>query len=221
MALKFGLQLGNSKRGQAGVIERAAAWQEKIIDLVRNGEDYKSSIPPKSRLRVAGHIRSTRNHSMSEQLLVGATRDNKTYQYIQPADIACSLLAPPRRRSASTNGRHKKGVARRHIVTRIVNVNGLNTFTCEIFGLALSSKSMIILNHCRVDAPNEPHACYSTPEAAMNASIVRTICEIPYRHEGKTVGGVPLWVSKLLPMERAKDPLHNYCVLYLHQNVKG
>jgi hypothetical protein len=210
------------KRGRAGAEERAAARREKIMDLfVVNGEDYKSPIPPRSRLRVAGHIRSTRNHSISEQLLVGATRDNQTYHFIQPANIACSLLAPPKRASSVTNRRHRKGIVRRHIITRHVNVNGLSTFTSEIFGVALSSKSAVVLNHCRVDAPDEPCACYSTPEAAMNASIVRTICEIPYRNEGKTVGGVPVWVNKLLPVDHSKDPLWNYCVLYLHRNVKG
>lgn len=60
-----------------------------------------------------------------------------------------------------------------------------------------------------------------TPEAAINATIVRTLCKIPYRLEGKTVGRVLVWVNKLLPIERAKDLLRNYCVLYLHQNVKG
>lgn len=68
------------KRGQAGVIGQAAAWQEKIIDLAMNGEDYKSSIPPKLRLRVAGHICSTnipcQNNCMWE--LQGMTKHTST-----------------------------------------------------------------------------------------------------------------------------------------------
>lgn len=59
---------------------------------------------------------------------------------------------------------------------------------------------------------------YRSKAAAVDAILLRALCEIPYL---PTIGGtgddsVPAWVDRYLPAHRHGQPSRDFCVLYRH-----
>jgi hypothetical protein len=176
---------------------------------------FVSSIPRNQKMVVSSTTRTTRHGNISLQNIAGATREEGTYQYFDPVSVSLKPLA------ASYYGKNKKpGLARFLKTIHREDTNGRRVYSSSI---CMAGPPIRTFADAQVKLRRDLAEIidgvtyYRSKAAALDAILLRALCEIPYLPNGGTnQQELPAWVDCYLPIHRHGQPSRDFCVLYRH-----